>query len=93
MKLLIAGGTGLIGSALAARATRLKHDVVVLSRSKTLPRHGRGVLWDGRSEGDWASELDDADAVVVLRRIDFYRSIRGGGAAGIVEQIHKHLQQ
>jgi len=77
MRIVIAGGTGFLGSPLAEVYAEEGHDVRVLSR--TLPpgesRHESGtgvpgitrVGWkpDGRS-GPWASALDGADAVINL---------------------------
>jgi uncharacterized protein (TIGR01777 family) len=71
MKIVIAGGTGLIGSALAWRLASVGHSIVVLTRSnvgRTAPPDGvRRVEWtpDG-SSGPWAGEIDGADAVVNL---------------------------
>jgi uncharacterized protein len=69
MKVVVAGGTGWLGSALCRSMDADGHDVVVLSR--TLGRGGeahgpRRVVWDGRSVGAWAAELEDADAVINL---------------------------
>ena len=77
MKIVIAGGTGFLGSPLAEMYAEEGHDVRVLSRA-LLPgdtRHDPGtgvpgvtrVGWkpDGRS-GPWASTLEEADAVINL---------------------------
>jgi uncharacterized protein len=77
MRIVIAGGTGFLGTQLAETYAEEGHDVRVLTRS-LLPgdsRHDPGtgvpgvtrVGWrpDGRS-GAWASVVDDADAVVNL---------------------------
>lgn len=80
MRVIITGGTGLIGRALAEDLARDGYEVVVLSRSPERftpyeePREGRwrpppGVrvaYWDGRTAGDWAHLVDSADAVVNL---------------------------
>ncbi len=71
MKILIAGGTGLIGSALARSLAGDGHDVVVLTRDATqrapnLPESARLVAWDGDSGEGWSGELDGADALVNL---------------------------
>jgi uncharacterized protein (TIGR01777 family) len=67
-KIVVAGGTGLIGSALVASLVERGDDVVVLSRSAAPARPGapRHVRWDGRSVGEWARELEGAAAVVNL---------------------------
>ena len=70
MKIVIAGGTGLLGSALTHALDRAGHEVVVLSRSAGTdsPGHARAVVWrpDGTASGPWAREIDGADAVINL---------------------------
>jgi len=68
MRIVITGGTGLIGSAVAREMGSAGHEVVVLTRdpAKTgpLPPNTRAVQWDGRTAGDWAKLLD-GDTVIV----------------------------
>jgi uncharacterized protein (TIGR01777 family) len=69
MRIVVAGGTGLLGRALVRRFVDQQFDVVVLSRkpsAQTRPRY-REAAWtpDGTS-GPWAREVDGADAVVNL---------------------------
>lgn len=66
MRVVLAGGAGLVGSALAASLLRDGHEVVVLSRSPGGPSGARVALWDGRTLGEWRSELEGAGAVVNL---------------------------
>lgn len=68
MKIILAGGTGLIGAALATRLVADGHELVVLTRNtKRTPAHGRRyVLWDGESSGPWEAELNGAAAVLNL---------------------------
>lgn len=40
--------------------------MAVLSRSPAKVRAGRGVQWDGRTEGAWTQEVENADAIVNL---------------------------
>jgi uncharacterized protein (TIGR01777 family) len=64
MKIVIPGGSGQLGRLLAGAFWR-DHEVVVLSREpRTFP--WRTVLWDGRTQGAWAAEIDGADAVINL---------------------------
>lgn len=65
MKVVLPGGTGQVGQVLARAFTETGDDVVVLGRGEP-PPVGRFVRWDGRSLGDWASELDGADVVINL---------------------------
>lgn len=67
-RIVLAGGSGFVGSHLESFLVDEGYEVVVLSRS---PRSGgksgcRVVQWDGKSVGEWASELDGAVAVVNL---------------------------
>jgi uncharacterized protein (TIGR01777 family) len=65
VKIVIPGGTGQVGTVLARAFHGNGHNVVVLSRNViTLP--WRSVAWDGKTLGDWISEIDGADVVVNL---------------------------
>ncbi len=67
MRIVIPGGTGQVGGILRRRYAASGHDVVVLSRQPETVEPGvRHRVWDGRSVGDWAEELDGADVVVNL---------------------------
>ncbi|MCB9734892.1 MAG: DUF1731 domain-containing protein [Deltaproteobacteria bacterium] len=67
MKLVIPGGTGQIGLAVAAALADDGHDVVIVARSAPPPIPGvRAATWDGRTLGPWAAELDGADVVLNL---------------------------
>jgi uncharacterized protein len=65
MKVVIPGGSGLIGTLLAKAMHGDGHDVVVLSRAAR-PAPWRVTPWDGRTLGDWAREVDGADVVINL---------------------------
>ena len=71
MKVVIAGGTGFLGRALAQACLRDGDEVVVLSRSASpppgAPAGARHVRWtpDG-TPGDWARALEDAVVVFNL---------------------------
>jgi len=63
----MAGGTGQIGTALAAYFKHRCEDIVVLSRSaKPTVGNVRTVKWDAATAGSWTSELEDADLLVNL---------------------------
>jgi uncharacterized protein len=64
MRIVVAGGTGLLGSALTRALAGEGHQIVVLTRGSPRPGH---VTWvpDG-STGPWAASLERADAVVNL---------------------------
>ncbi len=70
-RVIITGGTGLIGRRLTETLLADGADVVVLTRSVARVRElfgGRASagLWDGRTERDWGQLVDGADAVVNL---------------------------
>jgi uncharacterized protein (TIGR01777 family) len=62
MKIVIPGGTGHLGRILKDSFRRRGDEVVVLSRNVEAPAR----LWDGRTLGDWAEEVDGADVVINL---------------------------
>lgn len=67
-KVLLPGGTGFLGRVLVRHFMRKGWEVVVLTRG-TLPAAASGarhVLWDGRTVGVWAAELEGCDLVVNL---------------------------
>jgi uncharacterized protein (TIGR01777 family) len=70
MKVIITGGTGLIGSALAKSLVDDNHEAIVLSRSpmkaKNLPPAVQVVEWDARSAKGWGHLAEGADAIVNL---------------------------
>ncbi len=70
MRVIITGGTGLIGRALAADWAKDGNEVVVLTRNpqraRGLPRGARSEQWDGKTGAGWAQFADGADAIVNL---------------------------
>jgi uncharacterized protein len=72
-RIVIPGGSGFLGRALAARLVARGDEVVILSRTDGQQVAGaRTVMWDAESIGPWASELEGAHAIVHLngRRVD-----------------------
>ncbi len=66
-KLILAGGSGFLGTELAHHFNVLGWDVVVLTRQPSQARASiRDVAWDGETTGDWTRELAGALAVVNL---------------------------
>jgi len=65
MKIVIPGGSGQVGMVLSRALTRDGHDVVVVSR-RPATQPWRTVVWDGVTAGEWAHELEAADAVINL---------------------------
>ncbi len=66
MQIVIAGGTGFIGEPLVQRLVARGDDVAVLSRNPSRVRVGRGLQWDGRSQGPWSDDVAKADVVINL---------------------------
>lgn len=66
MKIVIAGGSGFIGEPLVRRLLAKGHDVAVLSRDPAKVKAGRGLAWDGKSQGAWSAEAATADVVINL---------------------------
>jgi len=66
-RIVVAGGSGFIGSLLTESLVSGNNDVVVLTR---LPQASvqsiRQVGWDGHTLGDWARELEGARALINL---------------------------
>ena len=66
-RIVIAGGSGFIGTALAREFARRGFEIVVLTRSPRARTDGaREVAWDSESVGAWAAELENAEAVINL---------------------------
>lgn len=65
MKIIIPGGSGQVGTLLARAFHAEGHKVVVLSRMPT-PAPWRVVPWNAETVGEWAEEMDGADAVINL---------------------------
>jgi NAD dependent epimerase/dehydratase family enzyme len=70
VKVVIAGGSDSRGRRISADLSARGHQVVVLARRPDASSAVRQVLWDGRTVGDWATELagqDTAANVAELR--------------------------
>lgn len=66
-RLVVAGGSGFLGRAVARHFTALGWEVVILSRScPAVPTPGRWVAWDALRQGEWVRELDGASALLNL---------------------------
>lgn len=66
-KVIIAGGTGFIGSYLARRyATQGCHVVVIGRTCREEERNISYAVWDGKTLDKWAAELDGADVLINL---------------------------
>src|SRR6476620_2987202 len=65
--IVLAGGSGFLGRALAQELVTAGHQVVILSRSEhAATERVQHRMWDGTSLGAWAEALAGAYAVVTL---------------------------
>lgn len=79
MRVVITGGSGLIGRALVRSLAADGHESIILSRAPgnvlNLPAGAQAVYWDGETTEGWGQYVDGADAVVNLAG----ESIAGSG--------------
>lgn len=68
MRIIITGGTGLLGRPLSAALANEGHDVTVLSRQpgkvKDMPPTVKLAEWDGETSQGWGQLVDGADAII-----------------------------
>lgn len=64
MKVLIAGGSGFLGTALTKSLVGDGHEVFILTRRN--PRRQNDIQWDGRTTAGWGSRVNEMDAIVNL---------------------------
>ena len=62
MNILIAGGSGFLGSALTASLLADGHRVSILTRRK--PRAANHIHWDGRTTTGWGQIVNEMDAII-----------------------------
>lgn len=67
MKIIIAGGSGFIGSELIQHFKEMNHELLILTRGKS-KNYGNVsfVHWDATTEGSWMSCIDGADVLINL---------------------------
>jgi len=69
MRVVITGGSGLIGSEVARDLGSAGHEIVILTRNPTkaeLPPNTRAVQWDGRTATGWSNLIDGDTAILHL---------------------------
>ncbi len=65
-KIIIAAANGYLGKVLAKYFTSKGFVVIGLCRKQTTLENAECVLWDGKSLGNWAKELEGATAIINL---------------------------
>ena len=70
MRVLLAGGSGLIGRRLAQRLSHDGYEVIVLSRTPQQKRHllpedTQVFYWDGKTSAGWGHLLDRTDTTII----------------------------
>ncbi len=69
-KIVITGGTGLIGRPLTQKLAAAGHQIIILTRRGRFEgdyaANVQFVPWDAQNIGDWAAEVDGADAIINL---------------------------
>jgi len=70
MKYILAGGSGLIGKALAIRLVKAGHTCIILSRNpqkqSQVPDGIQLAKWDGHTPDGWGHLVEEADVVINL---------------------------
>jgi uncharacterized protein (TIGR01777 family) len=70
MRVIVTGGSGLLGRALTVALAARDHEVIVLSRDPArvsgLPAGVRAERWDGRTAAGWVALLEPGAAIVNL---------------------------
>ncbi len=66
-KIILAGGNGYLGGVLADYYRNLTDEIIILSRSpKAQNGNIKTLIWDGKTEGDWVSQLEGAEMLINL---------------------------
>lgn len=66
MRVVVAGGSGLVGTRLCARLERSGHRVVILTRQQGRGTQSQSVAWSGQDQSEIEECIGDADAVIHL---------------------------
>jgi uncharacterized protein (TIGR01777 family) len=69
MKIVLTGASGFIGKRLIEKLASARHDIVLLSRNPSSVNVStwntvQVKQWDGKTLGEWAADVDGADAVM-----------------------------
>lgn len=69
MRILISGGTGMIGTLLVTRLLEKDHEISILTRKNRENNNSTNVRyfhWDGSNLGDWCAQISQVDAIINL---------------------------
>jgi len=66
MNIMIAGGSGFLGNALAKSSLADGHKVFVLTRGASVPTGAQAVQWDARTTSGWGHLVNEMDVVIHL---------------------------
>lgn len=66
-KIILAGGNGYLGGVLAKHFSSMANEVIILARKPQAETGNiKTMLWDGKTIGEWAQSLQEADLLVNL---------------------------
>jgi len=66
-KIVLAGGNGYLGGVLAKHFSSMANEVIILSRKPQIQNGNiETIIWDGKTKGDWAIALTNADLLINL---------------------------
>ena len=65
MRLVLAGGSGLLGRRIVEELANSGHEIVILTRRPERRARVRQTFWDGDNVGDWACELEGSDTALI----------------------------
>src|SRR5882724_4622813 len=66
-RIVLAGGSGFLGHALAIFFIRQNYEVIILTRAPRARNDAaKEIAWDAKSPGDWTKWIDGAEIVVNL---------------------------
>ena len=70
MRIIIAGGSGLIGRHLVSALINDGDEVTILSRrpdlTNRIPGGAKFIQWDGKTLGEWSTEIENTDVIINL---------------------------
>ena len=81
-RIILAGGSGFLGNALAKHFLTRGDEVIVFTRRPRVRTDGvREVAWDARALGNWEQFVDGADVVINLagKSVDCRYNAKTGG--------------